>query len=95
MVEAWPNQIANLLCLANEKVEVAEGEAASIAIWMVVEYKELDDFVNDATKVGVDAYIVGFTNCRKKEAKAFLALDLNKILELKEEEEVEEGEVAK
>lgn len=39
-------------------------------------------------------YIVRFTDCRKKAAQTFSALDLSEILVLEKEEEVEEGEVA-
>lgn len=68
-MEAQLNPTIDLLCLVNKKVKVAEGEAASIVVRMVVEYKESDDFVNDATKGGADAYIVGFIDCRKKVAQ--------------------------
>lgn len=84
----------SLLCLANEKVQVAKGEATSIAVRVVVEYNESNDFMNNATKARVDAYIVRFIDCKRKVAQNFPALDLNRILALEEEEE-EEREVAK
>lgn len=79
-MEAWLNQTADLVHLANKKVKVAKEEATSTTIRAMVEYKESDDFMNDATKAGVNAYIVWFTDCREKVAQTFLALDLSKIL---------------
>lgn len=38
---------------------------------MMVRYKESNEFVNDAVEVGVDAYIVKFTDYEKKVIEAF------------------------
>lgn len=49
--------------------------------------------MNDAIKGGVDAYIVKFSNYKKKVVETFSVLDLSKIL-APEKEKMEEGEVA-
>lgn len=43
--------------------------------------------MNDATKVRAGAYIIRFTDCRKKVAQTFPALDLGGILAPGKEEE--------
>lgn len=84
----------DLLYLANEKVKVDEGEAVSIAVRKMAEYKEFDDFMNNTIEARVDAYIVGFTDYKKKVAQTFFALYSSEILAPREDEE-EEGEAAK
>lgn len=43
-------------------------------------FKELEDFENDAAKVGADAYIISFTNYRDKVALAYPEVDLSGIV---------------
>lgn len=50
------------------------------------EYKDSDDFENDATETGRDVYFVGFANCKAKVAQVYPTLDLSTILALGEEE---------
>lgn len=44
-------------------------------------YKESEDFKNDATKAGMNSYIVGFNNYRDKVTQAYSKLDLSGIVE--------------
>lgn len=59
---------------------------------MVRVYKESKDFENDATEVGVDAYMISFIDCRDNVAQAYPELDLRGIIA--DGANLEEGEGA-
>lgn len=52
---------------------------------MVGEYKDSDDFVNDATKGRKGMHFFGFTDCKNMVAQAYPALDPSNILASREE----------
>lgn len=95
--KTWLAQTKDILCLANEKVKAAKEQAASTTIRAIEEYKVLDDFQNDATEVGRDAYLVEFIDYRDKVAKAYLAFILRTIwcLEKRKEEQKKEKRMKK
>lgn len=43
-------------------------------------YKESKDFMNDATEISADAYMIGFTDCKDKVVQVHLELDLGSIV---------------
>lgn len=71
---------------AEEKVRVAEEQAATAVARVVHDYKELKDFEDDAIAAGVDTYIFGFTDCWDMIAQAYPELDMSNILVLREVE---------
>lgn len=96
-IEARLAQIEELLQLAEVKAQATEEWARATKEWatstttQVVEYKDSDDFENDAAKIGRDVYFIRFANYKKKVAQVCPALDLSTILVPREEEGVEEG----
>lgn len=82
---------------AEERARATKESAASTAVRAVEEYKDFDDFMNDASKVGKDAYFFGFADCKNMVAQAYPALDLSCISASREGESIveEEEEVAR
>lgn len=74
---------------------MVEEQATSVVAWIVKEYKKLKAFKEDATEIGVDAYIVSFIDCKDKVARAYMELHLGSIIANgvgpEEEGEEEEG----
>lgn len=56
----------------------------SIATWVVEEYKDFDDFVNDAIEDKKSVYFFNFDDCKKMVTEAYLTLDLSDISALRE-----------
>lgn len=61
-------------------MRAAEEQAIAFASQAIEEYKKIADFAQEVTKAGVDAYLVGFTNCKNKVTQVFLQLDLSDVL---------------
>lgn len=80
---------------AKAKAWAVEVEATSASSWVVAYYKRSKDFKDEVSKAAWDAFQQGFTEAKKKVAKAFLSIDLANIMamEPKQQEEGEEKEV--
>lgn len=85
--------------MTNENVKAAKKQAMPIDIHAVEEYKNSNDFENNAIEARMDVYIIKFLDCKCKVARAYTRLDLSNIQAErevpKEEEEkaVEDGAI--
>ena len=80
---------------AEAQAREAEVQARESEAWTIDNYRKPDAFEADASKDGVELYLMVFESCKRAVADSFSNLDLWVILPPGEEEEEEEGEGAK
>lgn len=73
---------------AKKKARIAKEKV----LWVVKDYKKSSTFENEMTEARAFSYEISFNDCKKKVKELFPCLDLGKVVDGEEDEDVVKGD---